>query len=261
MVATIPSDSCPLWNVVCVGANEAWISGDNETILRVDLEGAVQETVTINDDWPNAIALTREGKLIYSDRNSSTVKISRQGKIETLINTPNGWKPYGLCSTSTGDILVNLSNGVRNEILRYQGKKVTQVIGKDELGDAIFAEGEHVLGIAENINGDICVADQNANKVLVLDRTGRARFRYDGTAAQRKNSFDPMYIVTDSLGQITVTDCSNDCLHILNKNGVFLRCVDNCELDKPCGTSIDSKGRLWVGLFNKNEIKVIQFLQ
>ena len=35
--------------------------------------------------------------------------------------------------------------------------------------------------MSENNNGDICVSDTIANTVIVIDKTGRVRFRYDGT--------------------------------------------------------------------------------
>ena len=52
--------------------------------------------------------------------------------------------------------------------------------------------------------------------VVVVDKTGRVRFRYDGTPARREKSFVPTDIVTDELSQIIVTDYKNACLHILH---------------------------------------------
>ena len=115
--------------------------------------------------------------------------------------------------------------------------------------------------MSENNNGDVCVSDTNADTVVVVDNTGRVRFRYDGTPSRREKSFDPRGIVTDALSQIIVADSYNNCLHILDQNGQFLRCVDDCGLEEPVGLSVDSKGRLWVGLCDKGEIKVIEYLQ
>ena len=71
------------------------------------------------------------------------------------------------------------------------------------------------------------------NSVVVLDRTGKVRFRYDGTPARSKQWFNPGCIVTDCLGQITVTDSNNECLHILDQNGQFLKCLVGCSLENP----------------------------
>ena len=111
--------------------------------------------------------------------------------------------------------------------------------------------------MSENNNGDVCVSDLNADTVIVVDKTGRVRFRYDGTQARREKSFDPRNIVIDALSQIIVSDFNNNCLHILDQNGQFLRCVDDCGLS---GLSLDSEGRLWVGSKNSGEIKVIEYL-
>jgi hypothetical protein len=101
--------------------------------------------------------------------------------------------------------------------------------------------------VVENKNGDIVASDGNARAVVVMDKSGKVRFRYDGTPARRKMSFAPTQIVTDSMSQIIVADQNNACLHILDQNGQFLRCVDNCGLDDAYGLSVDSEGRLWVG--------------
>jgi sugar lactone lactonase YvrE len=162
-----------------------------------------------------------------------------------------------------GDIVVSLYNtdNSQNKIVRYQEQKIEQEIYKDEDGKLIYEEGEYPLRVVENMNGDICASDNNAKDVVVVDKSGRVRFRYDGIPAKRKMSFNPKGIVTDSMSQIIVADVNNACLHILDQNGQFLKCVDNCELDKPKGLSVDREGRLWVGLYDSGEVKVIQYMK
>lgn len=167
--------------MTCVDSDEVWISGVNELIRLVDLQGTVKDTVVITgDDCPNDIAVSRQRELMYSGGTSRTVKVVRQGKVKTSITTPQGWRPGGLCCGRSGDILLNLGNGKRNKIFRYDGRKVTQTIDKDEDGKNIFQQGGYDLFITENNNGDICVSDLNADTVVVLDMTGRIRFQYDG---------------------------------------------------------------------------------
>ena len=81
------------------------------------------------------------------------------------------------------------------------------------------------------------------------------------TVNQRGMSFDARGIVTDDLSQIEVADFNNHCLHILDKNGHLLRWVDDSGLEEPNGLSLDSEGKLWVGLEKSGEIKVIEYLQ
>nr|XP_022308977.1 E3 ubiquitin-protein ligase Midline-1-like [Crassostrea virginica]XP_022308978.1 E3 ubiquitin-protein ligase Midline-1-like [Crassostrea virginica] len=275
VIATIPTNYKPLYGVACVGEAEAWIYGNNKTITRIDIHGTMRDTVTTSClKSPNDISVTKGRELIYSDPNSRTVNIVRHGESETLITTPRGWLPGRLCCTRSGDILVHVyewtnqfqmfpgynSQG-KNNIIRYQGKNIKQEINKDGQGNPILKDGTGPLFISENNNGDVCVSDGNADTVVVVDNTGRVRFRYDGTPARREMSFAPRYIVTDALSQIIVTDIYNTCLHILNKNGHILRCVDDCGLVGPYELSLDSEGRLWVGLLHTGEIKVIKYLE
>lgn len=111
--------------------------------------------------------------------------------------------------------------------------KRKQEIYKDENGEPIFEEGKemHCLCFMENNNGDICISDDNADVMIVVNLAGKVRFRYDGKPARKNNQFSPRNIVTDSLNQIIIADYSNSCLHIINQDGQFLKCVDNCGLD------------------------------
>ncbi|XP_048740769.2 uncharacterized protein LOC125654771 [Ostrea edulis] len=263
-ITTIPTGVIPLGHVACVGVDEAWVSGGDKTIRRVDIHGSVRDTVTTTcEDWPNDITVTRQGELVYSDGNNRTVNIVRHGRTETLITTPQGWHPDKLCCTKSGDILVSMLTSGRSQykIVRYQGHTVKQEIDRDDDGEPIYKGGRYTLFVVENNNGDICVSDCKADTVVVVDKSGRVRFRYDGTPARRKKSFYPAHIVTDSMSQIIVADFNNACLHILDQNGQFLRCVDNCGLDNPHGLSVDSEGRLWVGLGLSGEVKVIQYMK
>jgi hypothetical protein len=261
-IAAIPTGVNPLHHVACVGVDEAWVSGADKTIRRVDIHGSVRDTVTTTcQPFPNAITVTRQGELVYSDGYNSIVNIVRHGRTETMITTPRGWHPGRLCCTKSGDILVSMGTADESQrkIVRYQGHTVTQEINKDEDGKPIYKGGKLPLCVVENNNGDVCASDNNAYTVVVVNKSGRVRFRYDGKPARRKELFNPAHLVTDSMSQIILADFSNACLHILDQNGQFLRCVDNCGLDYPTGLSVDSEGRLWVGLEKLGEVKMIQY--
>ncbi|XP_078328795.1 uncharacterized protein LOC144623831 [Crassostrea virginica] len=260
VIATIPTNYKTLYGVACVGESEAWFYGNNKTITRIDIHGTVRDRVTTT--WPGGISVTIGGELIY--RITDTMNIVRHGKSETLITTPQGWSPWRFCCTRSGDILIHMYKWsgpqTKNKIIRYQVQNRKQEINKDGQGNPIFKDGGYSLLMSENNNEDVCVSDTNVNTVVVVDKTGRVRFRYDGTPARTKKSFAPRYIVTDALSQIIVADIDNNCLHILDQNGQFLRCVDDCGLEKPYGLSVDSEGRLWVGLLDTGEIKVLKYL-
>jgi hypothetical protein len=264
LITSIPTGVIPIGSVACVGVDEAWVSGTDKTIKRVDVHGSVRDTVTTTcENKPNGITVTRQGELVYSDGPNRTVNIVRRGKITKLITTPRGWKPDRLCYTKSGDILVSMYTPDFNKtkLVRYQGQIVIQEIDKNEDGEPIYKGGKTGLYVVENNNGDVCASDTNACTVVVVNKSGRFRFRYDGTPARREEPFYPVHIVTDSMSQIIVADYNNDCLHILDQNGQFLRCVDNCGLNYSYGLSVDSEGRLWVGLEKSGKVKVIQYMK
>ena len=248
--------------MVCVGSDEAWISGDDTSITRVDIHGSMKENVAIPIEWPN-FTLKRQGELLFSNNKQigSTVDIVKQRGIETYITLPQGWDPHRLCCTRSGDVLVHVRKNKYNKFLRYRGQQISQKIDKDLNGKPIISEGIFILSITENNNGDICVSDRNAETVIVVDRAGRVRFRYDGKQTEIKGYFIPIGIVTDSRSQIIVSDIGNDCLHIIDQNGKYLKCVAHCGLEFAWGLSLDSKGRLWVALGLQKVIKVIKYFK
>ncbi|XP_048780798.2 uncharacterized protein LOC125683563 [Ostrea edulis] len=264
VIANIPTNVNPLYRVACMESDRAWISGRDKMIQCIDIYGTVQDTVTSTCfDFPTDITVNRQGELIYCDSAHRTVNIVRQGKTETLITTPRGWHPKGLCCSRAGDILVSMvtTDYSQYKIVRHQGQRVTQEIDKDEDGNPIYQGGDYLVFVTENNNGDIVVSNINDRVVVVVDRTGKVRFRYREKPPGGQQPFCPEQLVTDSVGHIIVVDQLNHCLHILDQNGHLLRCVDNCGLYKPFGLSVDSEGRLWVGQYDSSEVKVIQYMK
>ena len=196
VVNTFSVDYNPLSRVACIGKDAAWISGWKKPITRVDIQGSIQETITCRKN-PSDISITIKGELIYAEYESKTIYIVREGTIENLITTPQGWETKGLCCTRSGNILVNLHKLGRNKIICYKDAIITAEIDEDKHGNQIFKDGTNRLDMAENNNGDICVTDRNAKIVIVLNLTGCVRFRYDGKAAERMKSFEPRCILTD----------------------------------------------------------------
>lgn len=252
----------PLYEVACWGKNEAWICGYSNTFTRIDINGKMNRHRgdTGMHSPPHGIAATVHGDLIYSYGKG---KMKTTGHDDSLVSIPQDWIPYRLCCSKSGDILISVSNGREKKIIRYHEKKITQEIHKDENGKPIFEEGKirHALYIVENNNGDVCISDDNAGVIIVVNLAGKVRFRYNGKPARKNNQFSPRNIVTDSLSQIIVADNGNSCLHILDQDGQFIKCVDNCELDNVHALSVDGEGRLWAGLFKSGIIKVIQYLE
>lgn len=181
---SIPTGCKPLYRVVCVGSNGAFVSGNDKSITRIDIHGSTLDRVTTECQVrPNGISVNCHGELLYSNCDNRTVNLVRYGQAKVLMTLPREWSPCSLCCTKSENILIQASSIERNKVIKYRGQNVTQDIDKDNQRISIFQNGKFTLNMTEYNNGDICVSDVNAEGIVVIDPTGRVRFRYDGTPA------------------------------------------------------------------------------
>ena len=246
---------CP----VCV-IFEIWISGDSKFMKLYSLKGEVLKSVhTKSGNIPGDIAVTRSGCLLYTDRGDSSINLVRGTQIETLI-TLRGWRPRSLCNTSTGDLLVimNSDDFQQTKVVRYSGSTQKQSIQRDNRGKPLYSSSYAYKYISENRNLDICVADGDACEVVVVSAADRLRFRYTGPPS---TSFSPAGITTDSQGKILTSDWYTNRIHIIDKEGHFLRFIHNCGLQHPWGLCVDSQENLRVAERKPGTLKVLQYYQ
>lgn len=236
-----------LCHVFYVSNREIWTSGLDEFIRLYILRGVRFASIkTMSGNVPFGIAVIRFDDLVYADyydRSLNIVKLN--GSIHTLVRL-QGWGPRGVCTTSSDDLLVFMVNDskTQSKVVRYSCSTEKQTIQYDNRGKPLYSSSvssDFSTFICENKNFDICVADNNANAVVVVDQSGEFRFRYTPWG-----SFYPIGIVTDSQSRILISDYKNNLIHIIDHDGQFLRHIDNCKLQCPWGLSIDISDNLFV---------------
>ena len=200
----------------------------------------LSSVLTKSGNYPRDKAVTRSGGLVYADYDDESINRVRDTHIQTLI-TLRGWRPYGLCSMSSGDLLVIMPSDDHEETkaVRYSGSTKILSIQWDDQGNPLYSSDPYIRYLSENRNLDICVADHAARVVVVVSATGKLRFRYAGSPSTPRKSFYPRGITTDSQDNFLTSDPYNHRIHIIDQDGRFLRYIHKCGLQIPWGLYVD----------------------
>ncbi|XP_061166023.1 uncharacterized protein LOC133174944 [Saccostrea echinata] len=253
-----------LYNVACLSDEEIWTSGNDITMKLYSInQGSLLKSIRTksgNTSWN--IAVTKSGDLVYTDYWDRTVNIVKNEKIEEVIRLQK-WRPKGVCSTSSGVLLVIMDSVDKKQtkVVCYSGSTEKQTIQFDDKGKRLYSPGSfYNRYISENKNLDICVSDDRAKAVVVVNQAGKLRFRYTGhTPAPKNQPFSPLGITTDSQSHILTVDYNNHCVHIIDQDGQFL-CYIDCGLSGPWGLCTDTNDNLFVAQMWNKQVKKIKYL-
>lgn len=254
-------DSSRLWKVSCEGAENVWTSGNDSQLYQINSSGAVLKKIKAAN---NVLALSIDSDqnivFIVSWLDTKVYKYeSNTNTVKTLLELSD-WCPRGLCHTMIGDLLVSMRSldEKQSKIVSYSMTRETQ---NDIIGGSLFSvDSKKLLGLSENGNGDICVADFTGEAVLVVYAFGELRFKYTGNRAtyKKKTSFVPYDIVNDGNFNILIGDNSNKVVHIIDCDGNFIRYV---EFQCTGGISIDTDHNLVAGEFSTGKIRIIKYIE
>lgn len=257
--------------VSCVRNSEFWISGQNKTMMLYNLQGDRRRSVqTKSGEIPYDIATTYSGDLVYTDYHDRTINIVRNDQIQSLVTLQEPWRPYSVCITSSGDLLVTMGmdNKTHKKIVRFSGSKEKLNIPWDE-PQKFFLRGNteifpvpaipNTMRLCENKNLDICVSDCLSGVIGVFSAEGTLQFRYTGGKPLINGPFHPVGITTDSHCQILAAESFEHRIHILDKDCRFLRYIECVGLVEPFGLDVDYRDNLIVTEWKGGNVKQIRY--
>ncbi|XP_022320064.2 uncharacterized protein LOC111122565 [Crassostrea virginica] len=205
-----------LYDMAVTDDQEVWMGGASKELKLFDLQGHLHRTVTITCRGIYICMYNKQ--VVYSDYNDKAVKISDDDTVVTMFTTGD-WIPCGITGSASGDLLVCLFKDDQSKVVRYSSTgTVLQEIQYDSQCQPLYQLAWH---IAENINGDIIVTDFKMEKVIAVDSLGIFRFTYSG----RNKDLNVVSVATDSVGHVYVTDFNGDKIHMLDRDGRFLRYI------------------------------------
>ncbi|XP_061171114.1 uncharacterized protein LOC133180660 [Saccostrea echinata] len=240
-----------------------------ENLIQFDSKGKLRKQITTSRSSYGYHTVTKEGEMLYAEREKKAIfRLYTDMAAKKLIGTMC-WEPHSIYTSKTnGDIIVGMAHDTDwevSKVTRYSAEGIKlQDIQKNENDENLFKSTRY---ITENINGDICTSDTRGEKVVVVTKSGKHRFPYDGHQAQTE--FQPCGICTDVLGHILVCNGFNGfcsrffSIHLINKDGNFQGFIlgpQQCPA-APNTLCIDDEHNLWLGAEDNSSVLVYKYLE
>ncbi|XP_078327170.1 uncharacterized protein LOC144623063 [Crassostrea virginica] len=243
-----------LYDMAVTDDQKVWMGGESRELKLFDLQGHLHRIVTIT--YTGIYICMYNKQVVYTDYYDNTVKkISDDDTVVTMFTTGD-WSLRGITGSASGDLLVCLLKDDQSKVVRYSSTgTVLQEIQYDSQCQPLYQAAWY---IAENVNGDIIVTDGKKKIVIVVDRLGIFRYTYSG----RNNDLDACSVATDSAGHVYVTDFNGNKIHMLDRDGRFLRyIIPEGGIKYPRAVCMIGDGEMIVGECLTGLAKRIKFLE
>nr|XP_034337909.1 E3 ubiquitin-protein ligase TRIM71 [Crassostrea gigas] len=266
VLSTFPAPYKQLYRLACTRSGQLWTSGNESTLRCLNMQTGSIVATAVLDLNPIALCVNTANELLICD-GITVYKRELTGVIAPCFSVPFGWNTEALANSSFAEsngffVFLRRDDNRQSKVLRIVDGHVQGEYQYDENGKDLFNSNCYVFFLAENRNGDICVSDTSS--LVVLDRRGKFRFKYHGKVFDTFDKpFLPRGVSTDSQGNIFLADLDNRCIHVLDKDGRFVRYI-TCggSLDKLCDVSCDENGRLgrlWVAERLTAKVRCIEY--
>ncbi|KAK3597676.1 hypothetical protein CHS0354_040050 [Potamilus streckersoni] len=247
----------------------AWICNSlSEKIFKYAKNGECLSTINVGYEVGD-IHLASDGTVLISLPVQKKIRrLLTNGQVTDFATMP--LFPSGLTQTDSGDVLVCAMDRLQETIKSPDSKgtvlRVTQYgrcerFEKDKL-NYMFSRP---VRVAINENKDICVSDwaKGHDHVVILTPDGKVKTRYYGPKefSKLRENFVPNSLACDKYCQILIADSPNKTVHLLDKDGRFIKMLLNERdgIGEPWSLAVDSDGFLWVG-DNNGTVRVYKYM-
>jgi DNA-binding beta-propeller fold protein YncE len=161
--------------------------------------------------------------------------------------------PVGITSNDEGELFI--TDSALGMVMRYRP-------ADDSLQPLPGVRLQRPTGIVFNRrNRLLYVTDTSAHQVVVVDQTGRERFRFGGRGTGPAEFNFPTDLAIGPQGDLLVTDAMNGCIKVFSAEGGYLRTIgepgdDSGRFAKPKGVAVDSDGHIYVADAQSDMVKV-----
>ena len=200
-------------------------------------------------DSPRDVCFLNNNHFVITDTNNDRLQIFDLGGLLINVIAEGQMKPWGVTSTREGHIAVTDNYEKCVKIFKKDGTFV------EKIGKLLCP-----CGIACNQRGDFVITDFFNTSAFVLDRKGAAIKKFEmRSRLQDRHTCGASRVTIGPDNLIIISDISNCCVKIFNKNGRFMSRVTHSDhMISPQGIAVDRHGNILVADTIKQRILVLK---